>query len=171
MLDTKLTKSTAFHPKLMAKQRSSLGWSYTLCICTDRRIHTHGMKASPMSSTATIELSIAQLVKFPFRWGWDSNHYVPLMWPYNFHLRRSIQLMSNLKMTRLTTSFSTFNTSASRSMTYLTCPMLSTSSIMISIGCHTSSRWATKFGYICRRSTSLGPIASFPPLIWALHHH
>jgi hypothetical protein len=40
-------------------------------------------------------------------------------------------------------------------------PMLSTSNDMINIGCHTSSRWVTKFGYICRRSTSLGPTARF----------
>jgi hypothetical protein len=61
----------------------------------------------------------------------------------------------------LTTSLSTFNTSASRSMIYWTEPMLSTSNAMINIGCHTSSRWATKFGYICRRSALLDPTASF----------
>ena len=39
--------------------------------------------------------------------------------------------------------------------------MLSTSIVMINIGCHTSSKWAKKFGYICRRSTSMGPTTSF----------
>jgi hypothetical protein len=79
--------------------------------------------------------------------------------------------MSSLKLTRQITSLSTFNTSTNRSMTYWTKPMLSTSNDMINIGCHTSSRWATKFGYICRRSASLGPTASFTTLIWAIHHH
>ena len=39
--------------------------------------------------------------------------------------------------------------------------MLSTSSDMINIGCNTTSRWATKSGYIYKRSASLDPIASF----------
>ena len=39
--------------------------------------------------------------------------------------------------------------------------MLSTSSDMINIGCNTTSRWVTKCGYICRRSASLDPTASF----------
>ena len=54
-----------------------------------------------------------------------------------------------------------FNTSSNRSMIYWSEVMLSTSNAMINIGFHTSSRWATKFGYICRRSASLGPNASF----------
>ena len=87
--------------------------------------------------------------------------YVPLMWPYHLKLLMQIQLMSNLKPTGLTTSLSTFNTSTSRYMIYLIEPVLSTSSAMISIGRHTSSRWVTKFGYIYRRSASLDPTASF----------
>jgi hypothetical protein len=32
---------------------------------------------------------------------------------------------------------------------------------MINIGCHTTSKWVTKCGCICKRSTSLDPTASF----------
>ena len=39
--------------------------------------------------------------------------------------------------------------------------MLSTSRIMISIGCNRTSRWVIKCGYICRRSASLDPTVSF----------
>ena len=32
---------------------------------------------------------------------------------------------------------------------------------MISIECNKTSKWATKCGYICKRSASLDPTASF----------
>ena len=145
----------------MARQRSSTGWSYTFFACTTQSIHAHRMKASPMASTATTYFSISQLAKTPFRWGLDSNHYVPLMWLYHLKLLKQICLMSSLKLIGLTNSLSVFNTSTISSMSYLTETMLSTSNDMINISCHTSSRWTTKFGYICRRSASLGPTASF----------
>ena len=56
---------------------------------------------------------------------------------------------------------SAFSTFANKFMTYWTDPMLSISSDMINIGCNITSRWATKCGYICRRSASLDPTASF----------
>lgn len=111
------------------------------------------MKSSPMSNTTTTKLSIAQLAITLFRWDWDSNQYVPLMWPYHLQLLQQIQLMSALKFTEL-------NTYAIKSMTYWIEIILSTSIIMIIVGCQTSSRLATKFGYICR-SVSLGLIAIF----------
>ena len=39
--------------------------------------------------------------------------------------------------------------------------MLITSCSMINIGCSTTSKWATKYGYICKRSASLDPTARF----------
>ena len=87
----------------------------------------------------------------PCRWAWNSIHYVPLTQPCHLWLLRLIQLISSLKMTKRTTSSSAFNTSSNRFMTYWTEPMLSTRNYMIIIGCHTTSRWAIKCGYICRR--------------------
>jgi len=69
--------------------------------------------------------------------------------------------MPKPKLTWLTTSLSTFSTFSSKSMTYWTKLILSTSNVMIKTRFHTGSSWATMFGYICRRSISLGPIASF----------
>eukprot|EP00253_Pinus_taeda_P014603 PITA_14603 len=69
--------------------------------------------------------------------------------------------MSKRKLIGLKASLSTFSTYASMSMKYWTKPTISTSNVTISIGCNTSSRWATKFGYICRRSVSLEPTGSF----------
>jgi hypothetical protein len=100
----------------------------------------------------------------PFQVGLGFQPLCPIDVAIPFAVTQADSLMSSLKLTRLTTSLSTFNTSTSRSMTYWTKPMLSTSSGMINIGCHTSSRWATKFGYICRRSTLLGPHRKLHPL-------
>lgn len=55
----------------------------------------------------------------------------------------------------LTTSLSGFNTSSNRSMIYSIELILSTRNTMINIERHTSSRWETNFGYICRRSAML----------------
>jgi hypothetical protein len=43
-----------------------------------QRIHTQVMRASPVYNTATTGLSIDQPATSPFRWAWDSSHYVPL---------------------------------------------------------------------------------------------
>jgi hypothetical protein len=119
------------------------------------------MRVSPMYNTTTTRLSIAQPATTPFKWAWDSSHYVPLTSLCHLWLLRKIQLMSILRMTRQTTSLSTFNTSTNRFMTSWIEPMLSTSSDMINIRCHRTSRWATKCGCICKRSTSLDPTTSF----------
>jgi hypothetical protein len=79
--------------------------------------------------------------------------------------------MSSLKLPRRTTSLSAFNIFTNRFMTYWIEPMLSTSGGMINIGCNTTSRWVTKCGYICRRSASLDPTASFTRSDMVIHHH
>lgn len=114
-----------------------------------------------MSNTATTELSTAQQAITPFRQCWHFNHYAPLMWPYHFQPLRQIRPKYSPKLKGLKNSLSAFNTSANKSMIYWTKLMISTRKTMISIDCHTSSRWATKFGYICRRSALLDPTASF----------
>jgi hypothetical protein len=81
--------------------------------------------------------------------------------------RQTLPLIS-LRSTKPPDSLSRFNTSANRSKRFCRNPMLSTSSAMINIGYHTSFRLATKFGYICRRSISLGPIRSFSHFIMGL---
>ena len=106
-------------------------------------------------------LSTVQSAIAPLRWAWDSSHYVPLTQPWHFQLLRSIRLMSHLKLTKKTTSLSTFRTSTNRLMTYWIEPMLSTSNNMINIRCQTTSRWAKKCGYICKRSASMDPTERF----------
>ena len=56
---------------------------------------------------------------------------------------------------------SAFSTSANKFMTYWIEIMLITINDMINIECHATSKWATKYGYIYRRITSLDPTASF----------
>lgn len=119
------------------------------------------MKDTLMFIISKTKLSIAQLATSPFRWGWDSNQYVPLMWSYHLQLLNQIQLMSSLKLTRITNSLSTFSTSTNNSMTYWIEAIPSMSNIIINIDCHISSKWVTKFGYVCRRSALLDSTTSF----------
>ena len=79
--------------------------------------------------------------------------------------------MSNRRLTRRISSFSAFSTSANKFMTYLTEPMLSTSNNMIKIRCYTTSRWATKCGYIRRRNASLDPTKNFAHFDMGRNHH
>jgi hypothetical protein len=97
----------------------------------------------------------------PFQVGLGFQPLCPIDVAMPFALLGQIQPMSSLRLTRQTTSLSAFITSANKFMTSWTEPMLSTSNDMINIGCHTTSRWATKCGYICKRSASLDPTARF----------
>ena len=111
-----------------------------------------------MFKKATIRLFTALLATTLFRWAWDSSYYVPLMWPCHLRLLTHICLTSSLKQVRQPASLSTSNIFASRSMTLWRNQIPSTSNDMIDIGCHTSFRWATKSGCICKRNALPEPI-------------
>ena len=49
--------------------------------------------------------------------------------------------------------------------------MLSTRNNMITIMCHTTSRWATKCGYIAKGVLHWTPLQASPALIRVVHHH
>jgi hypothetical protein len=72
--------------------------------------------------------------------------------------------MFSLRPTKPPDSLSGFNTSTNRSMRFCRNPMLSTSNAMINTGYHTSFRWETRSGYICRKNALQGPIRSSVPL-------
>jgi hypothetical protein len=78
-------------------------------------------------------------------------HY--LVQPHRYNLS-----MSSLRPTKLPDSLRGFNTSTNMSMRFCRNPMLSTSSAMINTEYHTSLKWETRFGYICRKSASQSPI-------------
>jgi hypothetical protein len=158
-------------PKLMARQRSSTEWSCISCACTTPNIHAHGMRVSPMFNTTTIDPFIARPTTVPFRWGWDFNHWVPLMSHYPLHPHRKNHPMLNLRLTKPPSLLNGFNTSDNRSMIFYRNPMLSTNNAMINTGCHTSFRWETRSGCICRKSTLQDPIRSLSTSLWTLHHH
>jgi hypothetical protein len=161
MLDTKLTKSTAFHPQTdgqtevvnrmivhilrMYNSKHPCTWDESLPYVQ------HSYNRALHSSTS----------HSPFQVGLGFQPLCPIDIAMPFVATQKIQLMSSLRQIRKTTSLSTFNTSANRFMTSWTEPMLSTSNDMINIGCHTTSKWATKCGYIFKRSASLDPTTSF----------
>jgi hypothetical protein len=95
-----------------------------------------------------------------FRWGWDSNPWVPLMLHYLLQPYKQNLPMFSLIPTMPPDSLSGFNTSASRSMRFCRKPMLSTSNAMINTRCRTSFRLETRCGYICRNNILQGPIGS-----------
>jgi hypothetical protein len=114
-----------------------------------------------MFNIATTEPYIAQSTIAPFRWGWDSNHWVPYMLHYPLRSPRPTHLLLQLKLTRPPSSLSGSNTSANRFRISYRSPMTSTSSAMINTGCHISFRWTKKFGCTCRKSALQDPIGSF----------
>jgi hypothetical protein len=113
-----------------------------------------------MFNTTTIGLSIAPPTIAHFRRGSDSNPWVPLMLQYLLQPHKHNLPMFILRLTKPLDSLSGFNTSANRSMRFCRKPMLSKSSTMINTGYHTSFRWETRSGYICRKNTLQGPIGS-----------
>jgi hypothetical protein len=121
-----------------------------------------------MSNIVTKGLSIVPPSIVHFRWVWDSNPWDPLM----FHLllpphRKNLRLIS-LWSTKPPDPLRRFNTSANRSKRFCKNPMLSKSNAMINTWYHTGFRLVKKYGYICRRSISLGPIGSFDHFVMGL---
>jgi len=115
----------------------------------------------------------------PFQVGLGFQPLCPIYWPCHLQLLTQIRLMSSPKQTRQPASLSTSNIFASRSMTFWRNQIPSTSSDMINIGCHTSFRWVTKYGCICKRNALLEPIRNgdhsdmvLTPLIrlWKIMH-
>jgi hypothetical protein len=81
-----------------------------------------------------------------------------LHFPLRSHLPTHLLLQLNL--TKPLDSLSGSRTSANRFRISYKIPMTSTRSTMINIEYHISFRWATKFGYTCRKSTLQDPIGS-----------
>jgi len=138
----------------MAKQRSSTRWLYTLCACTTQSIHAHGMRASPMSSTAITELPTARLATAFFQVSLRFQPLCPIDVAIPFATTKVDLAHVQSEANKADIFIEQIQPSSKRSMTYWTEPMLSTRY-------QTSPRWATKFGYICRRSASLVRTTSF----------
>jgi hypothetical protein len=114
-----------------------------------------------MSIITTIEPCISQPATALFRWGWDSNHWVPYMLHFPLQSPRPTHLLFQLKLTKPPDSLSISNTSTNRFRISYRSPMTSTNNTMINIGCHISFRWETKFGYTCRKNALQDPIKRF----------
>jgi hypothetical protein len=114
-----------------------------------------------MYNIATTEPCITQLATNPFRWGWDSNHWVPYMLHYPLRSPRTNHLLLQLKLTKPPGSLRGSNTSINMFRLSYKSPMKSTCNAMINTGCHISFMWVTKFGCICRKKTLPNPIRSF----------
>jgi hypothetical protein len=109
----------------------------------------------------TTEPYIAQSTTTPFKWGWDSNHWVPWMLHYPLHPPQSTHPLLQRKLENPPCSLSGSSTSANRLKIFYRNLMPSTSSAMINIGCHISFKWEINFGCTCRKNALQGPIGSF----------
>ena len=114
-----------------------------------------------MFNKYTKGLSIIPPVIAHFRWGQDSNPWVPLMLHYLLQPNRYNLPMFIPSSTKPLDSLSEFSTSANKSMRFCRKPMLSTSNAMINTRYHTNFRWQTRSSYICRRRVLLRPIRIF----------
>jgi hypothetical protein len=119
------------------------------------------MISFPMSIIATTEPYISQLATTPFRWGWDSNHWVPYVLHFPLRSPRPTHLLFQLKLTKSSCSLIASNTSSNRFRISYIIPMTSTKSAMINIWCHISFRWETNFGCTYRKNNLQDPIGSF----------
>jgi hypothetical protein len=84
-----------------------------------------------MFNRDTTRLSIAPLAINHFRWGWDSNPWVPWMFHYLFQPHWKNLPMFILRLRNPPDSLSRFNTYENRSMIFFRNPMLSIRSVMI----------------------------------------
>jgi hypothetical protein len=113
-----------------------------------------------MFNTVTTGLFVAPLAIAHFRWGWDSNPWVPLMLHCLFPPHKQSLPMFILRPKKTPDSLIGFITSANGSKTFYRNTILSTRNTMINTGYRTNFRLETKYGYVCRRSISRGPIGS-----------
>jgi hypothetical protein len=118
------------------------------------------MRVFPMFKKTTTWICIAPPTIDNFKWGWDSNPWVPLMLHYLLKPHIHNLPMFSLRSIKPPDSLIELNTYANRSMIFYRNPMLSTSIAMINTKYHTCFRWETRFGYICRKNTLHGTIKS-----------
>lgn len=114
-----------------------------------------------MWNTVIIEISISQLAAVPFKWVWDFNRCVWLMFPCLMRLHKKNTHMYSLRLIKNLGLLNTSNTSANRFKTSWINPIPSTSNDMINIGRYICFGWVTKFGCIYRNKSFLEPIKSF----------
>jgi hypothetical protein len=114
-----------------------------------------------MFNTAKPDPYIAQSTTSPFRWGWDSNHWIPWMLHYPLRPPRPTRPMLWMTLKKPQDSLSESSTSTNRFNIFYISPMPSTRSAMINTRCHTSFRWETKFGCTCRKNALQVLIRSF----------
>jgi hypothetical protein len=114
-----------------------------------------------MFNTATKEPYIVEPTTSHFRWGWDFNHWVPWTLQYPLQPPTQTRHMLQLKLTKPPGSLSESSTSTKRFRIFCRSLMKGTSNAIINTRCRTSFRWATNFGFTCRKKALHGLIRSF----------
>lgn len=121
-----------------------------ICSCITPSIQEHGVGVSPIFNITITDLSIAQLATAPFKWARDSSPWVSMMSYYPSQLHKKYIHMFNIALTKLLSLLNEFSTFANISMISCKKPILSTNTVVISIGFHVSFKRETRFGCNCR---------------------
>jgi hypothetical protein len=161
LLDTKLTKSTAFHPQMDGQTE----------VVNQMIVHILHMYNSKHPRTWDESLPYVQhnynraihssTDHNPFQVGLGFQPLGPMDVALPLAATQEDSSMLQLKLTKPPSSLRRSNTSTNRFNIFYRSPMPSTSSAMINTGCHTSFRWETKFGCTCRKNALQGLIRSF----------
>jgi hypothetical protein len=151
MLDTMLTKSIAFHPQTDGQTE----------VINRMIVHILRMYNSKHPRTWDEILPYVQNNYSPFQVGLGFQPLCPIDIAMPFVATQEDSSHVQSEVDKANKFIEHIHTSANSFMTSWAEPMLSTSNDMINIGCHTTSKWATKCGCICKRNASLDPTASF----------
>jgi hypothetical protein len=161
MMDTKLTKSTSFHPQTDGK----------IEVVNMMIVHILRMYNSKHPCTWDEILPYVQhsynrslhnsIGHNPFQVCLGFQPLAPIDVALPIAVCRKSPPMLRPRLIEQPNLLSESNTSNNKFMIFCRNPMPSTSNTMINIGYHTSFRWEIRYGCICRKSTSQDPIRSY----------
>jgi hypothetical protein len=161
MMDTKLTKSTTFHPQTDGKTE----------VVNRMIVHILRMYNSKHPCTWDENLPYVQhsynkslhnsIGHNPFQVCLGFQPLAPIDIALPIVVAQEESSHAQTKVDREAKFLSESNTSNNKFMIFCRNPMPSTSNATINIEYHTSFRWEIRYGCICRKSTSHDPIGSY----------
>ena len=161
LLDTKLTKSTSFHPQTNGQTEVVNRMAvHILQMYNSKHPHTwdDNLPYVQHNYNKAIHNSIGHN---PFRVGLGFQPLGPIDVALPLASTQAKSCHSHMEADKAIRFIERLSTSEKKSMIFCRKLMPSTSNTMISIRFHTNSKWVTRFGCICRKSASWDLIERF----------